>query len=354
VKKFVEVLRRWLKPPRRLRILRPGGFLITGVFGLGFATLNTGNNLLYLLMGALLGIIALSGWLSEQALRRLRIVRRVPRPAVAREHARIEYEVRNDKRRLPSHGVIIRERAARLERYSDGYVAALDPGATMRARALLRADRRGVYALEGLTLSTSFPFGLFAKERDIDMPATLIVWPRTDRPVRAPRTGGARGRRAHAGSGATRGAERGEYRGLREYRPGDDPRDVHWRSSARRGDLIVREYDRDASDEYWIVVDTIAPEPEAGERALEVAASLVALAARRGDNFGVAAGSVRIPPGGGISRVDAALDMLAAVQLSTSGPSAAPPVSHVQCVLVTSRSGAGDWGDVYHVSARDE
>jgi uncharacterized protein (DUF58 family) len=355
-------LRRFFRPPRRLRVMRSGGFLIFGTFALGIATLNTGNNLLYLLMGAMLGTIALSGWLSEQALRDLRIRRVVPRAITAGEHARIEYELENRKRRLPSHGIEVRELIdldmtpeerggvphAEALLFESAFVAALEPGASARVRAPMAAPHRGVITLDGVTLRTAFPFGLFAKERDIELRGSLTVWPRADRRVRAPRLGGRRGQRQQLGAGAAAGAERGDYRGLRQYRPGDDPRDIHWRSTARRGEPIIREYDRDAADEYWIVLDTVAPDAEAGEAAVEIAASVITLAARRGDRFGVLCGRTRLQPGVGSARVDAALDLLAAVVLTRTGPDPALPAHAESCVLVTARNAAAAaWGDVY-------
>jgi uncharacterized protein (DUF58 family) len=350
-------LRALLRPPRRLRVLRSGGFLISGTLALGFATLNTGNNLLYLLLGSLLGTIALSGWLSERALRDVSLRRTVPRAVTAGTTAHIEYSVRNGKRRLPSHGLELREL---LQPHSPlhcggGYVAALEPGASARVRVELLPARRGVYALEGLVLGTLFPFGLFAKERDVELPGTLVVWPRTDRPVRTPRVAAASGRRLRMAAAAAVGAERGEYRALREYRAGDDPRDVHWRTTARRGVLMVREYDREAKDEYWIVLDTVAPTDAAGEAAIEVAASIVAAAGTRGDRFGLAAGSARIPPGTAAGRVEAALDVLAAVIVTRAGPAPTPPVRPQSCVLITARGADGSsWGDLFNVADEPE
>lgn len=354
---LMRALRALLRPPRRLRVLRAGGFLISGTLALGFATLNTGNNLLYLLMGALLGTIALSGWLSEHALREVSLRRSVPRAVTAGTPAHIEYSVRNGKRRLPSHGLELREQLQPHSplRCGGAYVAALEPGASARVRVELLPERRGVYALEGLVLATLFPFGLFAKERDIELPGTLVVWPRTDRPVRTPRVAAASGRRLRLAAAAARGAERGEYRGLREYRAGDDPRDIHWRTTARRGALMVREYDREAKDEYWIVLDTVASTEAAGEAAVEVAASVITAAGTRGDRFGLAAGSTRIPPGTAAGRIEAALDVLAAVIVTRAGPLPTPPVRTQSCVLITARGADGaTWGDVFHVVAAEE
>ena len=72
---------------------------------LGVAAIGTGNNLLFLLLGAMLGFITLSGWLSEQMLRKVEVRRRPPRGVTAGEPARVAYELANGKRRLPSFAV---------------------------------------------------------------------------------------------------------------------------------------------------------------------------------------------------------------------------------------------------------
>ena len=91
---------------------------------------------------------------------------------------------------------------------------------------------------------------------------------------------------------AAAGAARGEYRSLRQYQPGDDPRDVHWRSSARRNVPVVREYERDSADTLWLCLDLRAAPGEAAELACEIAATLAARAARLGERFGLATNEI--------------------------------------------------------------
>ncbi|HZN92979.1 MAG TPA: DUF58 domain-containing protein, partial [Myxococcales bacterium] len=67
--------RRWLRPPRTLKTTRTGRTYLVLTLGVGFGALNTGNNLLYLLLGLLLSMIVLSGVLSERALRDLQVRR---------------------------------------------------------------------------------------------------------------------------------------------------------------------------------------------------------------------------------------------------------------------------------------
>lgn len=342
----VPLASRWrarLRPPRRLRLRRSGLLLIGAVLSLGLATLNTGNNLLYLLVGAMLGLITLSGWVSERSLSGIRVSRQLPFGATAGQPVRIEYRVENRKRRLPSGGLELRDlelvrgsvrvRPVIHEPASLGLISA---GESATAAEVLTIPRRGIYHFGRLVLETSYPFGLFTKERDLLLPGSIVVWPRSDRPV--PRLFPAGGRdagRRTAADGALAGSGRGEYRGLRAYRPGDDPRDVHWRSTARRAEPIVREYDRDPAESWWLLLDLYAPGDAAGEAAIELAASVAADAAARAARFGFAAGGSVLPPGRTGARLDAVLDLLARVELGADD--LVLPAPPADCVLVTAR-----------------
>jgi uncharacterized protein (DUF58 family) len=355
-------LRERLRAPRRLRVLRPGGFLIAGTIVLGLATLNTGNNLLYLMLGALLGTIALSGWLSERALRGIHVERVLPHRISAGASARIEYRVHNASED-PVYALRILDLLdRRVVAPADGslrltagtaIVTHVPAQGAVRAWGELMALRRGEYDFDRISIGTSFPFGLFFKERDVRAPATLLVWPRTDREVRPPRGGAARGVRLAEHATAAPGAERGDFRGLRDYRPGDDPRDLHWRTTARRARPVVREYDRRTADEYWIVLDTVAADAETGEVVIETAAALLVAGAARGHRIGFAAGGVQLSPAGGRSRIEAALDMLASIRVASAGPVVTAPAPHAQCVLVTARETGAPWADIYDVREAD-
>lgn len=309
---------------------------------LGLAAIATGNNLLFLLLGAVLGFIILSGWLSEQTVRRLEIVRRAPRGVVAGFPASVAYEVSNRKRRIPSFAFEIGE----AEASATGFVPALPAGERARIRAEMTWESRGVYALEAVSISTSFPFGLFRKERWVPLPGEVIVWPRSDRSVPEPRTGG---ERVHRGGHALAGAAgaRGEYRGLRPYRPGDDPRDVHWRSTARMNEPVVREFERDRAEILWVCLDLRVPAGPAAEAAAEIAASLAAAGLRQGRPVGLAAGAIRIPPTTGAGQRERLFNALARCTFSVAAPYPVAPATPSACVLVTAGApAAGGWGAV--------
>ncbi|HEX2207095.1 MAG TPA: DUF58 domain-containing protein [Longimicrobium sp.] len=313
---------------------------------LGVAAIGTGNNLLFLMLGGMLGFITLSGWLSEQMLRRLEVKRRTAR-ATAGAPSRIVYEIRNGNRRLPAYSVEAGEAEEKKEKkFARGWIPVIEPGHSGTARAERVWETRGVYPLETVTLSTSFPFGLFVKERDIDVPGEVIVWPRTDRPVREPRPAGERVRRAGEAFAGWAGA-RGEYRGLRPYRAGDDPRDVHWRTTARVGSPVVREYERDRSRALWLCLDLRAADGEMAEAAVEIAASVAAAAMRRGDAFGLATQDGRVQAGAGGAQLERVLDALARARFRPDAPRLEPPAPPGECVLMTADGAGAGWGDVF-------
>jgi len=305
--------------------------------------MNTGNNLLYLLFGAMLGFIAVSSWLSEQAIRDIRIERRHPRAVTVGHDFRIVYEIVNRKTRLPSLAVEISE--AGLP--DKAFMAHVEPRGRATARSVNSFVRRGLYPLGTVTLSTGFPFGLFRKERDVEIPGEVVVWPRTDRRVREPAPGVGRAPRAGVSALGAAGT-RGEYRSLRGYRAGDDPRDIHWRSSARLREPVIREYERDGADTRWICVDLRGEPGEAAEVAIEVAAALAARSVASNRAFALVAGDAMIEPGQGPGQLERALDLLARVDFLPDAGPPTPPIHPSMCVLV-SIDGRPGFGDVLAV-----
>ena len=95
---FWSRLRRRLRPPRRLSFTREGKIIVILSVGVGFAAINTGNNLLYLLLGWLLSFIVASGVLSEGTMRGLTVTRRPPPRVHAGQPFLMEISVANGAR----------------------------------------------------------------------------------------------------------------------------------------------------------------------------------------------------------------------------------------------------------------
>lgn len=321
---------------------------MAGAFGVGFAAMNTGNNLLFLILGGMLGSIVLSSWLSEQSIRDIEVRRVVPRAVTVGEPARIRYEVHNHKRWLPSLAVEFREEGLP----SAAFLPRLDGGSTGVARGEHRFVRRGVYPLDVVTISTSFPFGLFRKERDVTLPGDLVVWPRSDRDVPVVAAEGEQGSPRMAGRRGSAGT-RGEYRGLRTYRPGDDPRDIHWRSTARLGEPVIREFEEDASEGVWICLDTRGEDEDLVEETVEIAASLAARLQRSGRRLALSTPDAEIEPADGPGQLEQVLDALARIEFDPTAPLVVPSVPRRRCVLVSVTGRGGErFGDVVRPDGR--
>ena len=332
----VRAWRRSVESWRRIRSWRrisftTGGLAFTlGTFAVGFAAMNTGNNLLYLLLGSMLGFIAVSGWLSEQAIRDLRVERHFPRPVTVGQDLRLTYTVTNKKTRLPSLAVDITE----VGLPESAFLAHVPPRGSVEARSINSFVRRGIYPLDTVTLSTGFPFGLFKKERDIELPGEIVVWPRHDRPLREPVPAGGRVPRfGTAVAGAS--ASRGDYRTLRPYRVGDDPRDIHWKSSARLREPVIREYERDGSETCWICLDTRGDDGDPSEVAIEVASSLAAKMCAQQRPFALSTTGHVVDVGEGPAQLERVLDVLARIDFRRDAPAPAPPPGNGAGVLVS-------------------
>ena len=133
-------IRRWLRPPRRLRFSRAGWFFCGGSVLLGVAAIGTGNNLLFLMLGGMLGFITLSGWLSEQMLRRLDVRRRVAARATAGEP--VAHRLRRAQRQPPPPRVL--RGSGRGAPDARAWIPVIDPGesGTGRAETLVGRARR--------------------------------------------------------------------------------------------------------------------------------------------------------------------------------------------------------------------
>ncbi|MDP9000639.1 MAG: DUF58 domain-containing protein [Myxococcota bacterium] len=288
-----------MRPPRRLKFTREGKFFVGITLGVGFAAINTANNLLYLLLGMLLALIVVSGVMSELSLRDLTVVRRLPlRAQVGRAHL-VEIEVFNHKSRVPSYAIEVED--LRLGQPADKrcFFLKISPKSAQVAAYRRTPTRRGRDIHVGFRIATRFPFGLFEKSREVPANGQLVIYPAVD-PVQLPPP--LAGRFPGADLVVARGHGE-EFLGLKLMRPGEDPRDVHWRKSAAVGELVMRERARETRPDVTLTLDTIQPlsageEWGAGfERRIRDLASRAIAHLKRGDRVAVvssAGGSVRV------------------------------------------------------------
>ncbi|MET7400140.1 DUF58 domain-containing protein [Dactylosporangium sp. NPDC005572] len=189
--------------------------------------------------------------------------------------------VRNDARRLSvtATGADRRTVAGADERVPVPLVR-LAPGATATVWYRVPTDRRGLVRLGPMSFGRADPFGLAAPPRAVGPVSVVVVYPRLH-PIRV-RLPGTRHDPHGAGGRVPHGAVSPDL--LRDYRPGDDLRQVHWRTSARTGALVVRERVDAGRARLRVLLDDRAEvhDDDTFEAACEAAGSVVAAALRDG------------------------------------------------------------------------
>ena len=271
---------------RRLRFTREGRWFVAVTLGIGFAAINTQNNLLYLLLSLLVSLIIVSGLLSEAMLRRLDITRTPPLTVFAGRRTPIEIRVRNPKG-YPSYAVEVEDLVEGHVTMRRCFYLKVSAGREQATTYPFVFPKRGRYRFRGYEVRTKFPFGLFVKSRIVEAPADLLVFPE-------PLGAGARHEAEKGAEDAARVERRGtgaELLDPRRFVPGDDPRLIRWRLSAKLGTPMVADRSADESRRIEIRIDNrvgslaesdedVAREEARIEREISGAAYLVLDAAR--------------------------------------------------------------------------
>jgi uncharacterized protein (DUF58 family) len=295
---------------RSIRLTSEGAGFLLFAAAVGIAAVNTGNNLFYLLLAMMLSLILLSGLLSELSLRRLAFRRRVPDYVFAHEPARISLTVSNRKTRFPSFSLRLFDIVDGNPSEAGTSIAYLAPRTSRHVIHTFQAARRGLYRLDGIRIATCFPFGLVRKAVLYPDEAAVLVCPKLA-PLSLPilQQLAAIGQDQELGR---RGPGMALYN-LREYRPGDDSRAIHWMTTARTSKLMLKETEADDQRIVTIMLSLFAPgdDEAAFERAVSVAASLASYFHDHSYSICAVIGEETIGPGTGTEHYVQILQALA-------------------------------------------
>ncbi len=194
----------------------------------------------------------------------------------------------------------------------------------------IRELRRGPIGATGWSLGTSDPLGFFRGRRSSPDAEVALVLPRF-----ASLAGRRQPRELEAAAAAPRAGAGNELFGIREYRPGDSLRRIHWRASARHGELVVREYEPPGLQTLTILVDPSPPTGDVADQIARIAASAAWDCIREGGRVVIAAPGLE---SSGSSRdMWSHLEWLARYpNLPSDGFAAASPASgEAEVVLIT-------------------
>jgi uncharacterized protein (DUF58 family) len=253
---------RWIGQKVEYKISRAGWLYFGATLLVALAALNTGNNLLFLILACLVSIILMSGILSSVALAGVDLRVDLPEHIFAGQTVRAMVELTNGKLTLPSfalrvEAVVAKNAPAAAVLETPVYFPYLPRQQSLKQSVPVTFLKRGVHVQDSFRIVTRFPFGFLQKSRRIALKSEALVYPSVECGTEL----------SEIFPGIEGGIEsyskgRGQdLHALREYVPTDSASHVHWKASARAGSLMVREFAREDDFRILLVLD-----PHPGEK----------------------------------------------------------------------------------------
>ncbi|HRC87041.1 MAG TPA: DUF58 domain-containing protein, partial [Thermoanaerobaculia bacterium] len=219
--------------PEAIRITKVGSWYVLFTVLVAIAATNTGNNALYMVWAVMLAVLVVSGVVSRQNLRSLEVELAPPGEVFANQPTGVAFTLRNRGRFWPRWFLLVS-----LARTSRPWLVPHLPVAGVgKGEFEVSFPRRGLETLKAVHVSTLFPFGLFKKGARYPLELELLVFPELF-PASSvePEATGENGQQSRRERG--RGPD---LHLLRDFQPGDDPRGIHWKQTARTGQTIFLE-----------------------------------------------------------------------------------------------------------------
>ncbi len=331
------------------RLTMSGWIFLAISLTVGAAGVNSQAPLSFVLFGAMMGALHVSAVMARRNVAGVSIRREAPGRVWQNQVAHVGYFLRNERRWGSSLGLYVEELPAEGMEWVPAYCLHLPRRSVFRSGGRFVAHTRGRRRLREIRVSTTFPFGLIRAFARYPCDHGLVVWPARGKVLGRLLPRGAVEISNSAPSPATGGQD--EFFGLREYRPDDNPRWIHWRRSAGRASPVVREMARTRPDVLWVLLDAATPgeAPEAvqaREKLLRFTATVVDVAFARGYRVGMAlageGGILVHAPAPGLEQRARLLDALADVDDAPAVPPAAlaarvgaPALQNATVLLVT-------------------
>jgi uncharacterized protein (DUF58 family) len=245
---------RWFVYQVDYRLTREGIIYLGAVFILVLAAVNTGNNLLFMILACTLAGILISGVLSRVVLTGVDLKFDMPEHIFAEQPVLAELELRNEKQTWPSFSLLVvgetkKSKAQVLTR--PVYFPYIPRQSAARQKVELTFPKRGVYRQDAFGIRTRFPFGFFEKTRTVDSSIEITIYPRVQ-----PAEQFYEVLPLLSGEMASYFRGRGhELHSLRNYQPNDSARFVDWKVTAKTGRVMVREFAREDERRVMLVLD---------------------------------------------------------------------------------------------------
>src|SRR5436190_3953761 len=257
VRKHWPHIRAFLARRIRYRITRGGVLFTFAMIVVGVGAIVSANNLLFLIVAAMIATLLVSGLVSRLCLAGLELDFLVPEHVPAGRSVAANLFVRNHKWLMPSFSIRVEAiRDPACPTLTSGvYFPLIAAGATLEEAVDVYFPRRGTYRQNSFAFSTSFPFGFLEKIARVTLRREMTVYPSID-----PQPGFDNLLAGIAGEIEThyRGLGRDFYR-IRPYEAFESSRHVDWRATAHVGSLQIREFARELEQTVEIFLDRDVP-----------------------------------------------------------------------------------------------
>ncbi len=233
--------------PEGIRITQVGLWYVLLALVTAVAATNTGNNALYMVLAVMLGALLVSGVTSRANVRGLAVELDPPHEVFANTPFSVALRLHNTGR-LAGRWLLL----VSLGRQGQPLLVPYLPRrGRSRGQLELLLGARGRHPFPAAHVTSLFPFGLFQKGVRFRSASELVVYPELFGAA-PPRRDGA----SPIGHQTTRRAGWGhDLHALRAFRRGDDPRSIHWKQTARTGDLVFMEREAERSRRLAVVFD---------------------------------------------------------------------------------------------------
>jgi uncharacterized protein (DUF58 family) len=233
---------------------------------------------LYFIVSLIIVLLLAAFYFPRASLRGIRIWREVPSYVFEGEKVEISFFLRNESPRIKYVLFLkVRENADYFQEQEEQllHIHSLRPGETKKATATYTCLKRAKVSLMPYWLCTSFPFGLFAAGAKHSTGECLYIYPLGPEPRTLMEKGGSLVQ--HGTKRALTVAGRSfDFLGIREYRPDDGTRFIHWPSTARLKRLMVKEFSELGHQCCAIIIDTTRQWGRGRESTLEYGIKLAA------------------------------------------------------------------------------
>lgn len=334
-------------PPFSFRITKQGVAFLLGVSLLSLAAVNSGNNMLFLVLATMLSTILVSGIAARASLRSISLSLQVPENVFAGETVSIKISLTNTKTILPSFSITVEDMASGkrsrvfslakriASRQSSTRKKTIEEDAVMRHSAYFPSirpletrselvvqsfPRRGHYRFTGFLISTQFPFGLFRRGERVQAEGETLVYPGIQEvaayyhllPFMPGKREGLR-----VGHGES-------LHSIRDHRNGESARVVDWKATAKTDRLMAKVFAREEESRFCLILDSLLHSStgqdakEKFEKAVSLAASLAAHFCAEGTELEFISPQEHVPKGIGTDHLFRILRSLAVAECQSA------------------------------------